>query len=176
MLFFEMVDKHAPLVTIRARRDKADWIDKDLLLLMRSCNYYRGEYQKTGLEEYWNRYKELRAEVNHRMRQAKANHFSAVCQDLKVQPSQTCKQLNSLLGQMNSRPVNSLRSGDAVLTKKVDVVNKLVSHFSNIPFKYSCFTSMQTSPSPNHLQVFKHNSGSSSQEAQQNPLSSMEVF
>ena len=26
-----------------------------------------------------------------------------------------------------------MRSGDAILTKKVDVVNKLVSHFSNIP-------------------------------------------
>ena len=32
----------------------------------------------------------------------------------------------------SSRPVNSVRSGDAILTKKVDV-NKLVSHFSNTP-------------------------------------------
>ena len=78
-LFFEIVDKHAPLVKSRAKRDKADWIDKDLLSLMRSRNYYRGEYQKTRLQEHWNRYKELRAEVNCRMRQAKANHFSAVC-------------------------------------------------------------------------------------------------
>ena len=101
MLFFEIVDKHAPLVKIGVKRDKEDWIDKDLLSLVRSCNYYRGEYQKkTRLQEHWNRYKELRAEVNRRMRQAKANHFSAVCHDLKVQ---TWKQLNLLLGRMNSR-------------------------------------------------------------------------
>ena len=110
MLFFEIVDKHAPLVKIRVKRGKADWIDKDLLSLMRSHNYYQGECKKKldcrsiGAGSY----KELRADVNRRMRQAKANHFSA----LKVQLSQSWKQLNSLLGRTNSRLVNSLRSGD----------------------------------------------------------------
>ena len=133
MLFFEIVDKHAPLVKIRVKRDKADRIDKDLLSLMRTHNYYKGEYKKKKKLDCRSigagSYKELRADVNRRMRQAKANHFSA----LKVQPSQSWKQLNSLLGRTNSRPVNSLRSGDGVLTKKVEIVNKMDNHFSNIP-------------------------------------------
>ena len=79
MLFFEIVDKHAPLVKIRVKRDKADRIDKDLLSLMRTRNYYQGEHKKKNKKKKLDcrsigasRYKELRADVNRRMRQAKA--------------------------------------------------------------------------------------------------------
>ena len=68
----KVVDKHAPLVKIRAKKDKADSIVNEVPQLLTR------RVQKTPFQEHWNRHKELRAEVNRRMRQAKANHFSAV--------------------------------------------------------------------------------------------------
>ena len=96
---------------------------------MKSRNYYRREYQKSRIPEHWHRYKTLRADVNRKMRQAKA---PGVCQNLKIHPSQSWKELNSLIGRTIRRPVNSLKSGDSTLTRKADIVNKFVSHFSNI--------------------------------------------
>ena len=70
------------------------------------------------------------------MRQAKANHFSAVCQDLMVQPSQLWKQLNSLL----SRKKEEQQTTQFAEIRRCNThkecgccYNKLVSHFSNIP-------------------------------------------
>ena len=79
----------APLVRIRTRKSKVDWIDIDLQSLMKSRNYYRREYQTSRIPEHWHRYKALRAEVNHKVRQAKAKHYSDVCQNLKTHPSQS---------------------------------------------------------------------------------------
>ena len=128
MLFFEVVDKHAPLVKIRIKKDKINWIDKDIRSLMRRENHKCHSQDK---------YKVLRAEVNHRIRQAKADHFSLICQDLSHQPRQTWRQLNSALVRKNRRSVNSLRCGDKTLTEKADIVNKFISQFSNLPLSSS---------------------------------------
>ena len=56
-LFLSILDKHAPLVKMRARKDSYEWIDEDIHKLMRSRNYYRRKFQKSNDQNDWEEFR-----------------------------------------------------------------------------------------------------------------------
>ena len=135
-LFLSVVDRHAPLMKVRVKKDKCEWLDGDIRSLMRSRNYYHREFQKSRSQEVWEKYRALRNEVNRKVRQAKVSHFSTICQELKKQPScrLAWKRLNSALGhRKGGSAVSHLDCGSETLTDKSAIANKLVDHFTLLP-------------------------------------------
>ena len=108
-LFLSIIDKHAPLVKVRMKKDSCEWIDEDIRRLMRARNYYRRKYQKMRNPEDWKMFKGLRNEVNRQMRQAKVGHFSRLCQELSNKPGRVWRQLNLSIGRKVKRLVTSLK-------------------------------------------------------------------
>ena len=133
-LFLSIVDRHAPLMKARVKKDKCKWLDGDIRSMMRSRNYYRREFQKTRSQDVWEKYRALRNEVNRRVRQAKVLHFSTICQELKNQPRLVWKRLNSTLGhRKGSSDINHLDCGHETLTDKPKIANKFVDNFTHPP-------------------------------------------
>lgn len=115
-LFFAILDKHAPLIKVRAKRDRYEWIDEDIHRLMRARNYHRWKYLKSRLKEDWEVFRRLRNEVNHRMRQAKAEYFSSICREFANHPKRVWRQLNSSLGRKFRRSITALENTNGMMT------------------------------------------------------------
>ena len=94
-LFFQVLDKQAPLKNVRLRKRGQDdeWIDSELRGLMQTRKYYRNKHRKTHAKDDWDRYKALRREVNTRIRRAKTDHYRNVCADISAKPKSTWRQL-----------------------------------------------------------------------------------
>ena len=74
-LFLSVVDRHAPVMKVRVKKNKCGWLDDDIRSMMRSRNYYCREFQKSRSQEVWEKYRVHRNEVNRKVRQAKVTHF-----------------------------------------------------------------------------------------------------
>ena len=145
-LFLSVVDRYAPLMKVRVKKDKCEWLDGDIRSMTRSRNYYRREFE-TRSQDIWEKYKALRNEVNLKVRQAKVFHFSTICQELKKQPRLAWKRLNSALGhRKGSSNVIQLDFSHKTLTDKSTIANKLVDHFTPLP--PSCPAGLSSSLSP----------------------------
>ena len=77
-LFLSILDKHAPIVKVRMKKDSLEWIDEDIHKLMRTRNYFRKKYKKYRAQEDWEAFKNLHKEVNRTMRQVKVGFFTRV--------------------------------------------------------------------------------------------------
>ena len=147
-LFLSIVDRHAPLMKGRAKKDKCEWLDGDIKSLMRSRKYYRRKFQKSRSQEVWERYRTLRNEVNCKVRQAKVLHFSTICQELKKQPRLAWKRLNSALGHRKGTAVSPLACNGETLTDKPVITNKLVDLFTLLPARMPAVHSISLSSAP----------------------------
>ena len=133
-LFFDVVERHAPLLKVRVRdgRQEVEWMDSEIHSVMRTRNYFRRKYWRSHALEDWDRYKQLRNEVRNRIRRAKADHYSRVCAEISKKPKPTWRKLNSALGRNPRSSVSLINCSGKVLTKAADIVNSFVQHFSSI--------------------------------------------
>lgn len=143
-LFFQVLDKHAPLKKVRLRKRGQDdeWIDSELRGLMRTRNYYRNKHRKTHAKDDWDKYKALRREVNTRIRRAKTEHYRNVCADISGKSRSTWRQLNLALGRTKRRAVSLINWEGKTLTDHASIVNTFVQHFSTVavpsPSTFKC--------------------------------------
>ena len=78
MLFWKIVDSHVHLKKARVRVKTLPWITREQRVLMRTRNYHCKKAKKTGSEEDWKHYKELRNKVTLELRKAKLQYFRAL--------------------------------------------------------------------------------------------------
>ena len=88
LLFWKIVDSHAPVKKARVRTKTLPWITRELHVLMRARNYHCNKVKKSGSEEDWKHYKELRNQVTQELRKEKLQYFQA----LSEQPSNNTKK------------------------------------------------------------------------------------
>ena len=76
-IFKENIDKHAPYKEFIIKRPiKAAWMTDELLSLMDIRDKYKNLFNRFKDEYFLNRYKELKNEVNHKIRRAKIEEFN----------------------------------------------------------------------------------------------------
>ena len=95
LLFRKIVDSHAPLKKARVRTKTLPLITRELHVLMRARNYHCNKAKKSGSEEDWKHYRELRNPVMQELRKENLRYFQA----LSEQPSnskKTWKERNRL--------------------------------------------------------------------------------
>ena len=108
-------------------------MNKELLSLIRARNYHHCKYHKSRSPADWERYKALRREVNAKIKEAKAAHYTTVCEDMKVEPRRAWSQLNSVLGRSKNRQLSSLNSKEETVTKTAEIVKMFAKHFNTPP-------------------------------------------
>lgn len=76
-IFKENIDKHAPYKEFLVKRPiKAAWMNDELLSLMDTRDKYKNLFNRFKDDYFLNRYKELKNEVNHKIRRAKIEEFN----------------------------------------------------------------------------------------------------
>lgn len=111
-LFLNVIDSHAPLMKVRVKQSGScdDWIDSELRSLMRTRNYYHKKHQRTHDPVDWEMFKSLRKQVNHQLKRAKADHYTAICKDMSRNAKPTWDHFNSAPGRTSRKPINSIKS------------------------------------------------------------------
>ena len=132
-LFLSVIDRHAPLVKVRIKNNRSDWLTANIHSLMRSRNYYYRQYLKSRSQATWDRYKTLRKEVNRQIRQAKASHFITISEEMRKQPKLAWSKLNAALGRTRaSAPLSHYITSERTTPDEFTVANSLIDHSSII--------------------------------------------
>ena len=120
--------------------------------LMRARNYFQKKHQKTRDHE-WEAFKNLRNEVQKRMRRAKEEYYTFVCQNLAKQPKKVWGHLNLALRRKHRSKISSLKNEEGTLiTNDADMANKLASHFSSVPSSPSVIPAQKVTTVESHFQ------------------------
>ena len=147
-LFMSVVDQHAPLVKVRVKKSRCDWLTAEIRTLMRSRNYHYRQYLKSRSQATWERYKTLRNEVNRQIRQAKASHFITISQEMRQQPKLAWSKLNAALGRARPcAPLSHYITSKGTPPDESTLANSLIDHFSAPPAKSTRSTNPTTSAS-----------------------------
>ena len=111
------------------------WITRELRVLMRTRNYHCKKAKKTGSEEDWKHYKELRNEVTLKLRKAKLQYFRALSKSQSSNKTKkTWTEINRLLGRKGRGAVETLRrdTHTEVLTDEQAIAEEFGDFFSSI--------------------------------------------
>ena len=123
-VFFGVLDKHAPIISCRVRRNPLPWIDLHIRKLMRRRNKLRKLANETASEEAWRNYRTLRNKVTLNLRRGKRAYFESLVSKSSTTTRDVWKQLNRLLGRNKG-------AGSAVNLEHGDnIASRLSDHFS----------------------------------------------
>ena len=132
-MFLSILDKHAPIKTLRIRRNKLPWITNDInrLIHERNCLKHKAVSCQNDIETtmYWNKYKILRNKVNIAIRKAKKFHYKKEFEKHKGDPKNTWKILNNLMGRhiFKQHSINEIKTNENLVVTKPD---EITEHFN----------------------------------------------
>ena len=75
-IFRDVVDEIAPFKSFRVTRPSSPWLTEEMKIKMNERDKLRALYKKEFDEKIFEKYKELRNEINHEKRKAKIKHFN----------------------------------------------------------------------------------------------------
>ena len=75
-IFRDVVDEIAPFKSFRVTRPSSPWLTDEMKTKMNERDKLRAMYKKDFDENIYEKYKELRNEINHQKRKAKIQHFN----------------------------------------------------------------------------------------------------
>ena len=108
-IYKEFMDKHAPFKEAIIKRPvKSSWMTDDILEIMDTRDKYKNMFNRYKVDYFNDRYKELRNEVNHRIRRAKIKEFNETIND-KIKDSKSFH--------------NALKKHNVVSSKKATDIN-----------------------------------------------------
>ena len=117
-IYKEYMDKHAPLKEFIIKRPiKASWMNHEILDLMDQRDKYKNMFNRFKDDYFLNRYKELKNEVNHKIRRAKIQEFNETINS-KIHDS---RKFHSALKKHNV--VSTKKSDDTLCPFSPDLMN-----------------------------------------------------
>ena len=100
-LFFQCVDKHAPLRTKRIRACKSEWITPQLKKRMHFRDTLKIKATRSGSASDWSQFKKCRNAVNNEIKQAKEQYFKNALRVNEGDPRKTWRIINELTSRKN---------------------------------------------------------------------------
>ena len=100
--------------------------------MMQARNYFRTKFRKTGNQEDWINYKNLKRRVINLTRKAKAEYFTNLVKTIGAHPGKAWSRLNAAIGRKSKRQTISLRMDSGMITSKSEIVQTFSTHFSTI--------------------------------------------
>lgn len=101
-VFLNVVDRHAPIVSCRIRRDTPPWLSSDCRKLMKKRNRIHRLAMRTGSSDMWDSYRCLKNRVTGAVRGAKRTYFESLMSSTSGPTGRMWRQINRLLGKVNS--------------------------------------------------------------------------
>ena len=132
-IFYNVVDRHAPLRTKRVRGSKAPWITTELKQLMHQRDVLKIKAIQSKNPQDWSAFKKARNTVNNDIRRAKENHYkTALCENEK-----NLKRTWSIINEITSRKqtlslVKEVKCNDKTFTDPNQICEVFNEHFASI--------------------------------------------
>ena len=130
-IFLEVLNKHAPVKTVRPRKNQLPWIDEDIRELMQERDWVLHKYHRTKDRELWNVFKRMRNQVTMNMRRAKREYYAAVCNDIK-NPKKGWTALRSLMGKHHKEPIQAIMTEDGEVTGDQQIAEVFNKYFTSL--------------------------------------------
>ena len=137
-LFFEVVNRHAPMKERKVRSKSAPWINDNILSQIHDKDYHHKKYIKERNPQLWQNYKHARNKLTSTIKSAKADYYATILEENKYNPQNVWKTIKSLLP--NKRTIsapNKLKVDNISITDPTLVANTFNEYFTNIGVKLS---------------------------------------
>ena len=79
-----ILNKHAPIKTIRVRGNNLPYVTAEVKSLMRQRDYLWRKANKTGSKYLWQAYQQLRNKVDYTLRKLKSDYYTKKIEENKV--------------------------------------------------------------------------------------------
>ena len=134
--FTEILDQIAPFKLRKVNSTYSPFIDKDLRQKMLLRDLYKKKHTKNHDPDDWLKYKQIRNEVNAKMKTKRNRYFSQKLEDCHGDIKETWRVLNAAMGRKSKTTViNSLDVNSKTITDPESIAEELNLHFSTIAEK-----------------------------------------
>ena len=150
-IFRENIDKHAPFKEFMIKRPiKSSWMNEEILTLMDSRDKYKNLFNRFKDDFFLNRFKELKNEVNHKIRRAKIKEFNDSINskikdsknfhnELKKHNVVDAKKSNDTKCQFSPDILNDIFCDSHNAEVDIDKVARTINNINNKPKRGGCF-------------------------------------
>ena len=129
-LLNNIIEKHAPLQSKRARADSLPWLTSDIRTLMRQRNFHHKRAQKTKSTDEWETYKKLRNKTTRLIRDTKRDFYSNVINENKKDSTKLWKTLKTVISNAKkSSSVGYLETAVGLACKPQEIVQGFAQYF-----------------------------------------------
>ena len=129
-LLNNVIEKHAPLQSKRARGDSLPWLTSDIRTMMRKRNFHHKRAQKTKSIDEWKTYKELRNKTTRLIRDTKRDFFSNVINENKKDSAKLWKTLKNVISnKKKSSHIGCLETAFGIAYKSQEIVQGFAQYF-----------------------------------------------
>ena len=135
-LFFQCVDKHAPLRTKRIRARKSEWITPQLKKRMHFRDTLKIKATRSGSASDWSQFKKCRNAVNNEIKQAKEQYFKNALRVNEGDPRKTWRIINELTSRKNhTSSVKEIKFNNNSISDSHELSSTFNNHFSSVGLK-----------------------------------------
>ena len=131
--FQNNLDKYFPIKKKRIRQKTHPWLDNNILKLMRRRDQEHNRAKRTGDEDKWALYRQLRNQVTSKLRKQRRDYFNQHLLEHKGDPKSFWKVLKQVLpGKRKPCNVDKLIVNNKVLTNPKEIADTMNNHFTTI--------------------------------------------
>ena len=131
--FLAILNKHAPLITIKTRANKLPYVNADLRRLIRQRDYLRGKANRTGSKLLSQAFNQMRSRVNHELHKARKDYYTSQIEKHKDSLKDTWKIIKHAIGQSNkATQIDKISCNGEVTTDKTKISEILNEYFVTI--------------------------------------------
>ena len=93
-LFLSALDKHAPIISMRLRDNKAPYITSELKSLIRQRDYLKAKANKTGSKYFYQAFLNIRNQAKRLLHKLRKSYYSQKIEECKGDMKATWKVRN----------------------------------------------------------------------------------
>ena len=131
--FLEILNKHAPVKTIRVKRNNLPYVTAEVKSVMRQRDYFRGKANKTGSKYLRQAFQHLRNKVDYTLRKLKSDYYTKKIEDNKDNLRNTWKVLKKVINRKGKcNLVNKITVNNTEITNKQEIPDEMNKYFASI--------------------------------------------
>ena len=134
--FLNILNKHAPIKTVRVRGNNVPYVTAEVKSLMRQRDYLKGKANKTGSKYLRQAYQQLRNKVDYTLRKLKSDYYTKKIEESKGNLKNTWRVLKNVT---NRTPkctlIDQIRVHECLAIDKQQISEEMNRYFSTIGVK-----------------------------------------
>ena len=131
--FTNIINKHAPVKTIRVRGNSLPYVTAEVKHMMRTRDKLRGKANKTGSVYLRQAFQQMRNKVNYSLRKLRSDYYTRKIEENKNNLRNTWKILKSVINETSKcSSIEKIRVHNTEITNKQQISNEMNKYFSTI--------------------------------------------